>query len=120
RVSTTLTDTTRRSIDICKERPGWNVFQDGCPRGESPAHVADRADRLIAELSALNGNAALFSHGEFGCVLAARWIALPAADGQHFSLGPASLSILGHRAGHPDVRIIALWNADPASPPGGP
>jgi probable phosphoglycerate mutase len=105
----------QRSIDICKTRPDWNVFQDGCPGGEMPAQVADRADRLIAELSALDANVALFSHGEFGCVLAARWIALPASHGQHFSLGPASSSILGHRDGHPTIRIIALWNADPRS-----
>ncbi len=43
-------------------------------------------------------NVALFSHRQFGCVLAARWIGLPAVEGQHFALGPASLNILGHEA----------------------
>ena len=104
----------RCSAAIRRDRPGWNVFRDGCPGGEAPAQVAGRADRLIAELSATEGDIVLFSHGEFGCVLAARWIALPPADGQHFSLGPASLSILGHRPGHPEVRSVALWNASPA------
>ena len=44
------------------------------------------------------------------CVAHVRW-------SQHFSLGPASLSILGHRAGHPDIRTISLWNAGPAPLP---
>lgn len=103
----------RRSVDICTEQPGWNLFQDGCPHGEVPSQVAARADRLIARLCNLDGNLALFSHGQFGCALAARWIGLPVADGNHFSLGPASLSALGFSPSHPDVRVIALWNALP-------
>ncbi len=104
----------QRSVDIRKERPGWNVFRDGCPGGEMPAQLSDRADRLIARLLALDGNVALFSHGHFGCVLAARWIGVPTVKGQHFALGPASVSILGHEPNHPTVRVIALWNATPA------
>lgn len=53
----------QRSMDIRKQRPGWNVFRDGCPHGEMPAQVSERADRLIAHLRALDGNVALFSHG---------------------------------------------------------
>ncbi|MGP8025357.1 MAG: histidine phosphatase family protein, partial [Acidocella sp.] len=51
----------QRTVDIRKGRPDWNVFRDGCPRGEMPAQVSDRADRLIAHLRALDGNVALFS-----------------------------------------------------------
>jgi broad specificity phosphatase PhoE len=101
----------KRSADIRKERPGWMVFRDGCPNGETPSQVSDRADRLIARLGTLEGNVALFSHGHFGCVLATRWIGLPIVEGQHFSLDPASLGILGYAPSHPDVRVIALWNA---------
>lgn len=101
----------QRSVDIRKQRAGWNVFRDGCPRGETPAQVCGRADRLIAKLRALDGNAALFSHGQFGCVLAARWIGLALIEAQHFALDPASLSILGYDPHHPGVAIIALWNA---------
>jgi probable phosphoglycerate mutase len=103
------------SADIRKMRPNWDLFRDGCPGGETPAQVGERADRLIARLSALAGNVALFSHGQFGPVLAARWIGLPVRDGAHFSLGPASLSILAHNPHHPDVQVIELWNAAPAS-----
>lgn len=108
------------TVDIRSRRPGWNVFRDGCPGGELPAAVSDRADRLITRLCTMEGNVALFSHGEFGCVLAARWIGLPVIEGQHFSIDPASLGILGVNPTHPDVRVIALWNAVPAVLSGGP
>ncbi len=110
----------RLTADVLKERPDWNLFRDGCPGGETPAQVSARADRLIAKLQGLEGNVALFSHRQFGCVLAVRWIGLPAIEGQHFALGPASLSILGHEASHPKTRVIALWNAAPPLPPGAP
>ena len=97
--------------DIRKKRPGWNIFRDGCPGGEMPAQVSDRADRLIARLRTLDGKIALFSHGQFGCVLAARWIGLPVIEGPHFVLGTASLSVLGYDPDHPKVPVIALWNA---------
>jgi probable phosphoglycerate mutase len=104
----------RRSVDIHREHAGWNVFQDGCPGGETPAEVSARADRVIAHLRSLEGNLALFSHGQFSLALAARWIGLPIRDGQHFLLGTASLGILGFSAAHPDVPVIGLWNASPA------
>ncbi|MFY9779753.1 MAG: histidine phosphatase family protein [Candidatus Baltobacteraceae bacterium] len=105
----------RRTVDIRKERAGWDVFRDGVPHGESPSQVSERADRLIAHLCTLNGNVALFSHGQFGCVLGARWIGLPVIDAQHFLFGPACLGILGYDRDHPEVRAIELWNAAPAS-----
>ncbi|MFY9329096.1 MAG: histidine phosphatase family protein [Georgfuchsia sp.] len=101
----------QRSVDIRKQRTDWNIFRDGCPQGEMPAQVSERADRLIAHLRALEGNIALFSHGQLGCVLAARWIGLPLVEAQHFTLGTASLSVLGHDSHQPEVAVIALWNA---------
>jgi probable phosphoglycerate mutase len=105
----------KRSAEIAKTRPGWNIFQDGCPGGESPAAIAERADRLIASLQSLEGNVALFSHGHFSSVLATRWIGLKVIEAQHLSLSTASLSILSYAPSHPDVRVIALWNATPAA-----
>lgn len=101
----------KRSADILKRRPDWNVFRDGCPHGEMPAQVSDRADRLITRLRTLDGNVALFSHGQFGGILAVRWIGLPLAEAQHFPLGTASLSILSFNPQHPEVPVISLWNA---------
>ncbi len=101
-----------RSAEILHERPGWNLFRDGCPRGETPGQVADRADRLLARLRALEGRIAVFSHGHFGRVLAVRWIGLPVTAAQRFVLGTASLSILGHEHGNPAEPVISLWNVD--------
>jgi probable phosphoglycerate mutase len=105
----------RRTADIQLERPDWNIWRDGCPHGETPANISDRADRLLARLRTLSGNVALFSHGQFGSALAARWIGLSLIEAQHFALGPATVSILAHESGHPKVPVIALWNAVPAT-----
>jgi broad specificity phosphatase PhoE len=102
------------SSDIHKERPDWNVLRDGCPGGEMPEQVSDRADRIVARLCTMTGNVALFSHGQFGLALAARWIGLPVAEAEHFTLVTASLNILGYNPAHLNVRVIALWNATPA------
>lgn len=60
----------RRSTDIRADRPGWTVYRDGCPGGEDASQVSDRVDRLIARLQALDGNIALFSHGQLSCSFA--------------------------------------------------
>lgn len=100
----------RRSVDIRRESPGWNIWRDGCPGGESPAEVSARADRLIARLCIMQGTVALFSHGQFGAALAARWIGLALIEGQHFPLHTASVSLLGIDPHHTDRRTIVLWN----------
>jgi probable phosphoglycerate mutase len=104
-----------RTADIRSDRRDWLLWRDGCPGGESAAAVTQRADALIASLRALQGNNALFSHGQFGTVLALRWIGLPVVHGEHFPLSPASLSILGTAPGHPGVAAISLWNYTPAA-----
>jgi probable phosphoglycerate mutase len=71
------------SSDIRARRPNWNIFRDGCPHGEMPGDISARADRLIARLYMVGGNTALFSHGQFGVALAARWIGLPDGVAQH-------------------------------------
>jgi broad specificity phosphatase PhoE len=99
--------------DIWKTHPGWNVFIDECPGGETLVQVVERADRLLARLKCLDGTVALFSHGQFGCVLAARWAGLAGEAGEHLTLDPASLSILGGKPGHPQVPVITRWNLVP-------
>ena len=100
-----------RTAEIRKLHPTWDVWNDGCPGGETPAGVSERADQLIARLRELTGNVVLFSHGQFGRALAARWIGLPVAEGRHLAIDPASISILGSEIEHPDRRVISLWNA---------
>jgi probable phosphoglycerate mutase len=104
-----------RTTDIQTLDPHWDIWRDGCPGGETPARISARADRLIERLQTLNGKVALFSHGQFGRVLAVRWLAMAAFEGRHFALDPASLSILGHEENHPRDRVVALWNALPAA-----
>ena len=106
------------SSEIRKDRPGWSVFRDGCPGGESVAGVALRADRLITRAAALHGNVALFSSGQLGCSLAARWIGLPILQAQHLLMGTASVGVLTYSPAHPDLRVIAHWNHAATDPLG--
>lgn len=108
----------RRSVDIRRDHPDWSIWRDGCPGGESTADIVVRADRLIARLAKMNGIVALFSHGQFGAALAVRWIGLALIEGQHFTLHPASVSLLGTDAHHADRRVFELWNECPRPPPG--
>lgn len=99
----------RRTDEIRAERPGWRLFRDGCPGGESPHQVGARADRVVSRVRGLEGDVLLFSSGHFLRVLAARWLALEPAGGQYFLLGTASLSALSyeHTLAQPAIR---LWN----------
>ena len=65
----------------------------------------------------MQGTVALFTHGQFGAALAARWIGLMLVEGQHFALNTASVSLLGIDPHHPDRRTIELWNEAPRAQP---
>jgi probable phosphoglycerate mutase len=93
--------------EIHRNAPGWLLFRDGCPRGEAPADVGARVDRVIARARDVGGDVALFAHGHVLRVLAARWIGLPAGDGQRFQLDTGTLNVLTYYRGVPAVRI---WN----------
>jgi len=99
----------RRTVDIHKERPDWQLFRDGCPGGESPDQVGSRADRVINRVRAIDGDVLLFSSGHFLRVIAARWLGLEPAAGRFFLLSTASLSALGyeHNRSQP---VIRLWD----------
>jgi broad specificity phosphatase PhoE len=103
------------TVHIQTVNPGWSVFRDGCPDGESLDDVVMRADRLLARLREQSGDIALFSHGQFSCVLAARWVHLGGSEAEHFALDPASLSILGPKPGHSRVPAILRWNVVPVA-----
>ena len=101
-----------RTAEILARRPGWDLFRDGCPGGESPGQIAERADRVIQRLRSVHAHVLLFSSGHFLRVLAARWLGLGAESaGRHFLLSTASLSALGyeHKLSQP---VIRLWNDD--------
>ena len=97
------------TVQILQQRPGWQLFRDGCPGGESVAAVGTRADRVIARLRALEGDALLFSSGHFLRVFAARWLGLDASCGRLFLLSTTTLSILGYEHDQSDP-VLRLWN----------
>jgi broad specificity phosphatase PhoE len=86
----------KRTADILSSNPGWKLFNDGCPGGESPVRVAARADRVIARARAAGGNVLVFSSGHILRMIGARWLGLPPAGGAYFLLGTASVSVLSY------------------------
>jgi len=87
--------------------PGWMIFRDGCPGGESPDQVGARVDKVIARARESQAEVALFAHGHVLRVFAARWIGLPASGGQHFMLSTGTLCVVGY---YHDVPAVRIWN----------
>jgi broad specificity phosphatase PhoE len=98
-----------RTADIQKERPGWSLWRDGVPGGETVAEVGDRALLVIARAASVDGDVALFAHGHVLRILTACWLGLSPADGRLLALGTASVSVLGFEH---DTRVILKWNQD--------
>lgn len=99
----------RKTVDIRKERPDWDIFRDGCPGGESPAQIGARADRVIARLRALDEDVLLFSSAHFLRVFAARWCGLEVPFARYLLLTVATLSTLGYEHNKAEP-VIRLWN----------
>ena len=97
----------RTTADIRTEAPGWTVWTGPMPGGESVEEVGTRADRVIAALADVDGEAALVAHGHLLRVLAARWLGLLARDGRLLALDTATLSVLGWER---ETRVIRTWN----------
>lgn len=95
------------TAEIRKDRPGWTVWADGAPDGETVEEVGERADRVIAAAREAAGDVLAFSHGHFLRVLAARWVGLGPVDGRRLALGPGSVSVLGWERENP---VIVTWN----------
>jgi probable phosphoglycerate mutase len=102
----------KTSAEIHAQRPDWELFRDGCPGGERPQQVGERADRVVKRLRAVPGDVLVFSSGHFIRVLAARWTGMEVGSpGRHFMLSTASLSAVGYE--HDLLRpVIRLWNDD--------
>jgi probable phosphoglycerate mutase len=95
---------------ILEGRPGWELYRDGCPQGESPADVAARADRFIAKVRGVAGDVLAFSSGHIIRMIAARWLGMPPGAGRHFYCRPASVGVLGFEHNRRDEPILGLWN----------
>ena len=99
-----------RTSEIRAKQPDWDLFEDGCPRGETGDDVAVRADRLIARVRALKGNAMLFAHRDILRVIATRWVGWRAIEARRLYLEAASLSVLSYDHGSLAEPIIRVLN----------
>ncbi len=96
------------TAQIRERRPGWSLWRDGCPGGETAADVGRRADRVIASLGGVDGDVAVFAHGHVLRVLAARWMGLGPEAGALLKHDTGTLSALGWER---ETRVVARWNA---------
>jgi broad specificity phosphatase PhoE len=93
---------------IQQMRPGWSLFRDGVPNGETVGQVGQRAEAVIERILAeTEGDVALFAHGHILRILTAMWLGLPAEAARFFALGTASISRLGYEH---EYRVILSWN----------
>ena len=89
--------------------PGWSLWRDGCPGGESLAEISARADRALVAITESKAEAVLaFAHGHILRVLAARWLEMEPAAGARFALTPAHIGVLGYER---ETRVLVRWNA---------
>ena len=97
----------RTTPEIRQEVPDWTIWRYGAPGGESPEQVGARADRVVAELRAVDGDALVFAHGHLLRVLTARWLELPPDEGRLFALDSGTLGALGYER---EQSVICSWN----------
>lgn len=88
-------------------RPGFRIWRDGVPGGETLADVAARADEVVAWARSAERDVLVFAHGHVLRTLGARWLGLDPAFAASLRLDPASLSVLGWAYGQPAVE---RWN----------
>jgi probable phosphoglycerate mutase len=96
------------TVDIRKERPGWFLWRDGCPGGETAADVGERVDRVIEAVCAVDGDSLIVAHGHLLRVLAARWTHQDPASGARLLLDTGGVCVLAQER---EVRAIRRWNA---------
>jgi broad specificity phosphatase PhoE len=105
----------RTTADIRGERPGWWLWTDGAPGGETWQQVGERCARTVERVAPLldQGDVALFGHGHSLRALAAVWVGLPAWQGGIFTQDAGSISVLGVYRDH---RVVMSWNDVHAHP----
>jgi broad specificity phosphatase PhoE len=97
----------KTTAEIRRNWPGWSLFDNGCPRGETAADVGFRADRVLESMRGYE-QVVVFSHGHFLRVLAARWLEMPPEEGRRFKLDPGTISELGWEH---DTAVMLFWNS---------
>ena len=95
------------TAEIRAQRPGWDLWRDGCPGGETVGDVAVRAARAIARARAAGGPVLIVAHGHLLRTLAAVALELDPNAGRHLVLDPGTISIVGHEHEWPALK---RWN----------
>ncbi|MBI0298157.1 histidine phosphatase family protein [Streptomyces sp. PRKS01-29] len=93
--------------EIKATRPGWLIWRDGVPEGESIASIAARADEVVEWARSADRDVLVFAHGHILRTLGARWLGHDASFAARIRLDPTSLSVLGWAYGEP---AIERWN----------
>lgn len=98
------------SDEIHQKNPGWELYRDGCPGGETPAQIAQRASQFIELAVSLNKSRVIaFAHGHVLRAVAVIWIHADLTVAAGLQLDVATVNVLaeGDRG-----RVIRLWNAE--------
>ena len=93
--------------EILARAPGWNIFRDGCPGGETVAQVVARAQKVIRRVREATGDTLVFSHGHMGRILATSWLEQAPTFGQQLILDTCTINILSWEK---EVAAIQAWN----------
>ncbi|MDX2549801.1 histidine phosphatase family protein [Streptomyces stelliscabiei] len=88
-------------------RPGWLMWRDGVPEGETLEQLSARADEVVAWARSAERDVLVFAHGHVLRSIAARWLGLDLTFAARIRLSPTSLSVLGWAYGDP---AIESWN----------
>jgi broad specificity phosphatase PhoE len=101
------------SAQIQQSEPGWTIWTQGSPDGESVAQVSDRADRAVALAleQMASGDVVFVGHGHFSRALITRWVQLPLVEGSRFGMAAGSVAICGFE--HGIRQLTALGIPDP-------
>ncbi|MFE3248524.1 histidine phosphatase family protein [Streptomyces sp. NPDC059209] len=93
--------------EIQAVRPGWFIWRDGVPDGETLAQVAARADEVVAWARSADRDVLVFAHGHILRAIGARWLGEDVSFASRIRLAPTSLSVLDWAYGAP---AIDIWN----------
>jgi probable phosphoglycerate mutase len=98
----------RTTAELRETQPGWDIWADGAPGGESLAEVGARADRVVARLLDEGPErVAVVAHGHLLRIFAARWAGLDPSAGGRLALSTAAVCELGFER---ERRVVRRWN----------
>jgi broad specificity phosphatase PhoE len=105
----------KRTAEVEAQRPGWNLFEHGCPGGESLQDIDARAGSVVGRIRALEKDVLVVAHRDIIRLIIARWLGLQPGDARLFYLDTSSISILGYHPGRDDP-VIRMLNIPGSTP----